>query len=251
MNPAIAGDGKTSRVAPAGGDWVEPELVSTQRDIQACLEDVERRCRSSVDIMVNGTSPAETATPVLMRLLERGVGIRCIYETSIQETPEGQHYLARWGDLGEQQRFVDSVPFRAAVFDRTTVLMPLSSDGTEITSLQVISAGLGEAIAYLFNLLWKRRTGESAARIDTPMSNQDLAVLSLMCEGLSDNKIAKYLGISERTVQRRLRDLAGFFGAVSRPALAARAVMAGAVTPFGASYPSHSMDERSSRESSV
>jgi DNA-binding CsgD family transcriptional regulator len=208
-------------------------MVSTPHDIESRLLRVEQRCQESVDILVKD-SPSDTSADALTRILKRAIPIRCIYERSVLDSPEGQAHVDRWRELGEEQRFVDAVPFRAAVFDRSIVLVPTVSDADVITSLLVVSAGLGAGVAYLFDLLWQSDTDDSSTRKSHGMSPEGLAALRLMCEGMSDQKIANQLGVSVRTVQRRLGELAAWFGAASRPALAARAVMAGIVTPFEA-----------------
>lgn len=67
---------------------------------------------------------------------------------------------------------------------------------------------------------------------DVSLTPQQKAVLTLMCEGATDSRVAEQLGIGIRTVQRRIAEVAVAFGVSSRPALAARAVLAGVVTPF-------------------
>jgi hypothetical protein len=83
---------------------------------------------------------------------------------------------------------VDSVPFRAAVFDRATVLVPLAVRASSISSLLVVKGGLGEAIAEVFELLWHRSGGDSPRSF----TRQELAILTLMCEAcrITDRKLA-------------------------------------------------------------
>ena len=213
--------------------WVEPEILRSPSAIEACLQKLERECRSSVDILVKGPAIFDTAHAAEQRVLDRGIRVRCIYEGSVLDDPDGQRYLAHWRDQGEQQKIVEEVPFRAAVVDRNIVLVPLSGRDRSLTSLMVIRAGLGEAIACLFDLLWQSQRGvATVAPLPRELSPQEAAILTLMCEGASDHAIARDLGISIRTVQRRLHGLSRLFGVVSRPALAARAVAGGAVTPF-------------------
>lgn len=210
-------------------EWIEPEILTTPVEIKQRLVEIERACRATVDIMVKGASPSDTAEEPLRRMLERGVRIRCIYERSILDTPTGETYLARWREMGEQQRLIDRVPFRAAVFDRSTVLVPLSSQATSITSLLEVKAGLGEAFAEVFELLWQQRSTYITPR---SLTDQEVQILTLMCEGMSDHKIAKKLEIGVRTVQRRLGELTSLFQVASRPALAAKVVALGLITPF-------------------
>jgi DNA-binding NarL/FixJ family response regulator len=72
---------------------------------------------------------------------------------------------------------------------------------------------------------------EDPRQAEAPVGAQELEILRLMCEGMPDRKIARRLNVGVRTVQRRLADLARRFDAPSRPALAARTVAMGLVSP--------------------
>jgi DNA-binding CsgD family transcriptional regulator len=224
-----AGDQTDDQIDPRARarSWLTPRNLVTRTEIDAEFDRLERESRH-VDIMVKDSFPFDTAEPTLRRMLEAGARIRCIYEEAMRDHPEGKSYLSRWRELGEQQRFVDSLPFRAAVFDRATVLVPVASRADSVVSLLVIEAGLGEVIADKFEFLWHQRSDTDSS---PSVTRQELDILTLMCQGVSDYKIAKTLGIGVRTVQRRLGELATVFHAASRPALAARVVAMGLVTP--------------------
>ncbi len=63
------------------------------------------------------------------------------------------------------------------------------------------------------------------------LSSDHLQVLQLVAQGLTDRRIARELGVSESTVQRRIREAGIALGARSRARLAAVAVSMGLVAP--------------------
>lgn len=56
-------------------------------------------------------------------------------------------------------------------------------------------------------------------------------VLELLAQGHTDRRIASELGVSESTVQRRIREASRVLGARSRVELAVRAVYHGVISP--------------------
>ena len=182
--------------------------------------------------MVQGATPLGTGAAAEERVLERGIPVRCIYERALPATREGQRYLERWRARGERQRVLDRVPIRAAVIDRATVLAPVAYEDETITTLLIVRAGLGAAIAQLFDLLWAMDAPRTRSTLRRPLTAQETAILGLMCDGASDQGIARTLDIGVRTVQRRVHELSQLLDAPSRAALAARAVAYGLVQPF-------------------
>jgi DNA-binding CsgD family transcriptional regulator len=96
---------------------------------------------------------------------------------------------------GPAHRFRAEPPDRAA--DAVLVWPSGLSDTLAVTSpLLPDAAGLPDAAA--------SEEGNTAADVPTP---EDLTLLRLLLDGLTDQAIAGRLGIGERTVQRRVRDL--------------------------------------------
>ena len=74
------------------------------------------------------------------------------------------------------------------------------------------------------------RVGEGGQRLDgpePPPPDEELAVLHLVVEGMTDAAIARRLGVSPITVRRRMRRLRERLGASTRLQAAVRAVQKG------------------------
>jgi len=80
-------------------------------------------------------------------------------------------------------------------------------------ALLVHSSGLLDALLALFDFVWQTapRLVRSNARLDEVASDHlepiDAKVLSLLLAGLTDQSIGSQLGLSLRTVQRKVRQM--------------------------------------------
>jgi DNA-binding NarL/FixJ family response regulator len=77
------------------------------------------------------------------------------------------------------------------------------------------------------------RSGEMSeaptTEIEQPLSDEQVRVLTLVCDGDSDWTISRKTGLSLRTVQRRIQSLRHLLQVDSRAALAARSIELGFV----------------------
>lgn len=116
-------------------------------------------------------------------------------------------------DAGEQVRAIDALPLRMLIADDDVALVPLAAEG-EIGAVVVRRSGLLEALVALFERTWERsqdvlvRLGEG--------EELDERIVSLLLQGYGDASISHQLGVSPRTVQRRVRALMDRAGASSR-----------------------------------
>jgi DNA-binding NarL/FixJ family response regulator len=110
------------------------------------------------------------------------------------------------------------------------VVPVLPAESTEPSALLVYPSGLLDALVALFETMWATATPLLAADRgdvregagDAP-SPADLHLLSLLLAGLTDQAIAAQLGLSMRTVQRRVHGLIELAGVRTRLQLIWRA----------------------------
>jgi DNA-binding CsgD family transcriptional regulator len=135
---------------------------------------------------------------------------------------------------GEVARAAPFLPVRMAISDRSIALCPLVSGGDgvgEPTAALVRDSSLLTALLALFDSYWatssplRVRLDASDPGIDvvsrsTPVTDEDRELLSLLVAGVSDKAVATRLGVSTRTIQRRISDLMTQSGAKSRMQLA-------------------------------
>jgi sugar-specific transcriptional regulator TrmB/DNA-binding CsgD family transcriptional regulator len=168
--------------------------------------------------------PVEPGSAAELDLLARGVRVRGIY------APEGFEVEGRYDMLremmaaGEEARIHGAIPMKLAIADRREAILPLSFEQTPEQALVVHGSNLLTALVALFELLWDLAVplpstrGEVAAALvtDASLGIDGDEIARLMAAGLSDQAIARQLGISLRTLNRRFSTMLRELGAQTR-----------------------------------
>ncbi|MBM7786409.1 helix-turn-helix transcriptional regulator [Tenggerimyces flavus] len=146
--------------------------------------------------------------------IANGVRYRVVYDSVEVED------AARWPDLrdsalaGEEIRIFDGLPVKLVLFDDLAATTALANaDGQPIGIVVVHKSPLLDALSALFEMYWANAVPWVAP--DTADSTEDQLV-SLLASGHTDELIARRLGLSRSTVQRRVNDLMDRFGARTR-----------------------------------
>jgi DNA-binding CsgD family transcriptional regulator len=163
--------------------------------------------------------------------LSRGVRYRAIYERALLETPGELDTIAEGVSWGEEARTLPTLPVRLAIVDRATAICPLVRDdeaGIGEPTAAVIGRGqLLDALLALFESHWEAATPvrlqSDEAQDPEGLDDNERFLLSLLVAGLPDKSIASQLGISRRTVQRRLDRMMALAGVDTRTGLAFQA----------------------------
>lgn len=196
------------------------------RDLQeSAREEILWFCRANPLAMQGAENTEEYGA------LSRGVRYRAIYERALLETPGELDTIAEGISWGEEARTLPSLPVRLAIVDRATAVCPLVRDdelGIGEPTAAVISRGqLLDAVLALFESHWEMATPVALHSAEQPASgaldDHERFLLSLLVAGVPDKSIASQLGISRRTVQRRLDRLMVLAGVDTRTGLAYQA----------------------------
>ncbi|MEU8226006.1 helix-turn-helix domain-containing protein [Kribbella sp. NPDC048915] len=194
------------------------------RDLQnAAREEILWFCRANPLAMQGADNTEEYGA------LSRGVRYRAIYERALIETPGELDSIAEGVSWGEEARVMPALPVRLAIVDRSTAICPLVRDEEQSIgepSAAIIKRGqLLDALLALFESYWELATplrlqpDEKVDESEGPDDSERL-LLSLLVGGVPDKSIATQLGISRRTVQRRLDRLMALAGVDTRTGLA-------------------------------
>ncbi|MFU8853172.1 helix-turn-helix domain-containing protein [Micromonospora sp. SL1-18] len=173
--------------------------------------------------------------------LDRGVRYRVLYERALLDEPGMFDSVAEGIRRGEQARMLPKLPVRLAIADGSTALCPLvpfiESGRDEPTAAVVGRSQLLDALLALFESYWDRATpvrlsadGTTSERADPERIGPDedeRYLLSLLVAGVPEKSIASQLGISRRTVQRRVERLMALADVDTRPGLAYQAARRG------------------------
>lgn len=160
------------------------------------------------------------------RALQRGVHYRVIVESGVLERP-GFLAVAREGAAyGEEVRVLPTLPTRMFIADDDIALLPMHATGDRgFGALLVHPSGLLDLVMAIFEEYWLSATrflSLDDARSSGDQLDRDL--LGLLLLGLTDSAAAAQLGVSLRTVQRRIADLMDQAGVATRIQLGAEAV---------------------------
>jgi DNA-binding CsgD family transcriptional regulator len=200
------------------------------RDLQeSAREEILWFCRANPLAMQGADNTEEYGA------LSRGVRYRAIYERALLETPGELDTIAEGVRWGEEARALPTLPVRLAIVDRSTAVCPLVRDDDmrigEPTAAVISRGQLLDALLALFESHWEQATPVRLQPDDTlvaeGLDDSERFLLSLLVAGVPDKSIASQLGISRRTVQRRLDRLTALAGVDTRTGLAYQAAKRG------------------------
>ena len=205
------------------------EIVVGAETLRERLRDLQDSAREEI-LWFARANPLAMPGPVNTEekgALARGVRYRAIYERALLERTDELAGIVEAVGWGEEARVLPLLPVRLAVADRALAICPLVPDAewdvAEPTAAVVHSGELLGALVALFESYWERATPVGGQNADEP----DRLLLSLVVAGMPDKSIATHLGVSKRTVQRRLDRMMAAAGVDSRAGLAFQAARRG------------------------
>jgi DNA-binding MarR family transcriptional regulator len=158
-------------------------------------------------------APIEPAEQEVSTRLREEIEVRGLYAPESLEPAGALEAVRRAVEQGEQSRLHPKLPMKLAIMDRQVALLPLVLDDMVESALVVRKCALLDALVVLFELLWE----QSSPVVPAPVPAQpDLGLLTLLAAGAKDETIARQLGISPRTVTRRVAELLDQLGARTR-----------------------------------
>ena len=179
------------------------------------------------------------ALPARGRAARRpGVRVRAVYSRASLARVDGRREIESAVRAGALIRVVDEPPFALLIVDRSVALVSARTDSAPVAAavdattpaasggdaLLVHPGGLQDSLFAVFDRTWSvaepvRVTasgpvcGDPAVAVPCP---DDLRLLTLLLDGLTDEAIATKLDLGTRTVQRRVRELIEAAGARTR-----------------------------------
>lgn len=182
------------------------------------------------------TPPSAGTAPEQPVVSARGVSVRTVYDESITANEVVLALVRDSQAMGEKARVFSEVPLRMMLIDRrqALIVLPRTVDpehpqlSLEIDTMLVSASPLLDALLRLFELIWSL-----AIPIDLvgpgaePEEGEQRELLSMLSAGLTDASIARSLGVSERTVQRRIGRLQELLNASTRYQLGVQAARRG------------------------
>jgi hypothetical protein len=202
------------------------EVLSGTAAIQRCFEEIQRL---AVEDLIGFCQPPYVVpgdqNETELAMLERGVQYRSVYERTALEMDGAPVEVARYIAAGEQARVINKVPIKLAVVDRRYALVPIASGrpGADAAAVLIHGSSMLDALVALFEELWAKATplqlteaGVVEATSTGPFSVEDARLISLLLAGLPDKAVASHLGISLRSLQRKVKQLMDSTGVTTR-----------------------------------
>ncbi|MFD4506310.1 response regulator transcription factor [Streptomyces sp. NPDC058457] len=206
------------------------EVASGEGAIAARLEEMYARAEHEVCLFDTPPYLAPPAPQVDSQadLLKRGIVSRGLYAASALEDPNALSRAWKMVELGEQARVLPSVPLKLLVVDGRRAMLPLTSSAAGgYCAVVVWHSAVTEALQKLFELAWQQATPLGRPEVNGELSADEQALTRLLAAGMKDEAVARHLGVSLRTLRRRVSDLQERLGASSRFQLGLRAAQRG------------------------
>ncbi|GHH87597.1 helix-turn-helix transcriptional regulator [Streptomyces capitiformicae] len=205
---------------------VQMDVVTGVANVSAALEDASQRAEEEVLSLHPGRAlPAEMVEAGLERdrlVLGRGIRMRTIHLGSAAAVPHMTAYLRRLNGAGAQVRTAHTLPLRLIVVDRSLAIVPASqtADG-EIAAIVLRSETLVGVFRGIFEHCWASAAVLTESATESPEGDwhptgRHRELVRMLGGGLTDEAMARKLGVSERTVRRLVSELTERLGAASR-----------------------------------
>lgn len=162
-----------------------------------------------------------------------GVSYRVVYHSEAVLTEVEREVMRSYIAAGEEARVNAQAWPKMLVVDGSVGVVPESSTNPDPERrLLIKSSCLIDLLVTHFESLWERSTpveamGRPRPTDDGDISDRDRELLTLMAAGLKDRAIARSLGVTERTVSRRIQELMRRLDADTRFRAGIRAVQEG------------------------
>lgn len=200
------------------------EQLDNVDEIRIRLEALAESCQqeSLVFHPVGGLTKEaiEASRPLNERALARGVRFRSIYlDSAVNDRVTRSH--AQWmAEHNSEIRTSPTLPMRLLIIDTTAAIVANLPGQTGPAALMFHSQPVVLAMRALFEAYWEHATPfhQHPSPDDDPqgLTPQERKLLQLLATGLTDEAVARALGIGVRTERRIMAELMERLGASSR-----------------------------------
>ncbi|MFI0718469.1 LuxR C-terminal-related transcriptional regulator [Streptomyces sp. NPDC021224] len=194
---------------------------ATGEDYEDLLGEMAGSVVETADGMLVG-GPGQAEVEAAAAMSGRGVRVRAMYPRGLLAVPEKASWLRQVSDAGVSVRVLDHLPHDLMVFDRHTVCLAarvVASGAEEPPMVRVSGELLAASFAAVYESYWRRGTPlsrMSPGPHHAQLGERERAVIRLMTNGYSDDRIARKLGITSADVQSVVAALMERLGAGSR-----------------------------------
>ncbi|AUG80030.1 helix-turn-helix transcriptional regulator [Kitasatospora sp. MMS16-BH015] len=207
---------RRSRPGAEAGELVE--VISGRDSIADLWRTLQLGVRERLRVLDKPPYVRRSDPETELAVLRRGVTMHVVYESRALLDPDRLAEIRTLARAGEQARVLPELPLKLALVDDRCALLPVSA-GSELQSVLLVRpSSLLDALVGLFELYWSHalRLPAPGGAEAGPEDHRHRQLLTLLAAGLTDESIARQMGVSARTVQRWVRELMDRFGARTR-----------------------------------
>ena len=205
----------TSRALGAREPVLEPIAdVLAPSVVSRLLTETTGLLRNYVLTVDEGPALDEATMRANEERIRRGDDQWAIYPASALSSSQGQRWMSGWAEVGEVQRVLPTTETEFAVFGRTAVVAFAGWDDPSKGYAVIRDPLVVRLYTAFFDLSWRHAVPAPAVGRDG--GGGDPKLVELLELGLKDEAIARYLGVSLRTVRRRVAHLMASHGVETR-----------------------------------
>ncbi|MFL6053856.1 MAG: helix-turn-helix domain-containing protein [Actinoallomurus sp.] len=208
------------------GDPGAVEMVTGRDEVARRFLRLQHGVRNEMRMLDRPPYALAATNPVEPAALRRGVRWRAVYAPEALEQPGALDEIQLMASLGEQARVTSGIPVKLAIADGEAALVSVDLKQSAMAAAVVSSSALLDALVQLFEFTWERAAPIGVER-PSPLAEDDRRLLALLLAGLKDDAIARQLGLSTRTMRRRMKHLLDLLGADNRFQAGAQAARRG------------------------
>jgi DNA-binding CsgD family transcriptional regulator len=205
------------------------EILTGYRSADATVARLVAEAREVTRCFLPGPTSTAHHEPSAADLasLARGLDLRCIYGTTYLDEAGALSTAAVLRAAGEQQRVHSRLPMTMLIFDDDVAVLPTDRHGHPSRGAAIVrSSSVVSMCIALFEEFWRQALplpglGDAAEAAAASEADAEAEVVRLLLAGFQDERIARELGLSVRTVRRRIRGLMDRHGVASRTQLGA------------------------------
>ncbi len=201
----------------------EIEKVVGMTRIMAALNDAARLTQREMATIHPGLSPSPEVTQANLArhqdVLARGAAVRAVYQTATLRHSHTRSDLGNQAALGVQVRTAQLLPLRLVLVDELVAVMFVPASPT---ALVVRNGPLIAVLRDVFEHVWTTSdppptsTHQIADDALARPIGQQLEILRLLAAGMTDEAIARKIGVSTRTIRRQTSEIMDQLDAGSR-----------------------------------
>ena len=145
------------------------------------------------------------------------IAMRAVWDSRVLELTGTAAALAARAEGGEVQRFLTRVPLSLVIVDDCACVVEWSTQDQEgPCGILLRIGGMVDAAHVAFDRFWELATPLARGGVTPDLDPRDTSILRLLAAGVPDASIARQSGVSQRTVERRIRSIMDRLSAETR-----------------------------------